>query len=59
MDASTLYEQLVWALRSDINDGSSAEAQKDMGKIHDILRKALQDEYDNGFEEGRCEFQTG
>ncbi len=48
MDTSLLYEQLVWAFRSDINDGLSAEAQRDMDKIHAILHDALNDAYEMG-----------
>ena len=59
MDTSVLYEQLVWAFGSEINDGLSVEARNEMDKIHAILKEALQDAYDDGYEEGRCDFQTG
>ena len=59
MDTSILYEQLVWAFKPEINDGLSAEAQKDMVRIHAILLEALEDAEDTGYEDGRCDFQTG
>lgn len=52
MNSSILYEQLRWALKQEIVDGKSAEAQKEAVKIREILKEALDNEYDNGLDDG-------